>query len=141
MPGRASPDFARVLAEKRVDAELAGHWREWAWLPDGALVLAIAVFTDGAASLAPGAVPSGGWGLLVLAAALDCSGQVRFGLLGAACGPVTADKASPHFRGASSISAPTTEITALLESFVGLQQLSRCRSDFGATPDAPHTSQ
>ena len=136
---RLAPEFARVLAAKRVESGLADHWARWEWLPDNLLMLCMAIFTDGSAVLAPGAEPTGGWGFVVLAAGLDQHGKVHFGLAGAACGSVTATTGAQHFRGASSISAPTTEISALLEAFLGLHRVCGCRGglvDVAALPPA-----
>ena len=104
---RRSQKLGRVRAGRwgqTVEHELASIWFGWEWLPGDTPVLAMAIFTDGSALLAAGAVASGGWGLLVLAAVVDCSGRAHFGLIGCGCGPLSPPTVPPPSSGAPAAS-------------------------------------
>ncbi len=61
---------------------MSDRWFKWEWLPANLRLLCMAIFTDGSAVLAPGAVATGGWGFVVLAAGIDHDGKVHFGWAG-----------------------------------------------------------
>ena len=112
---RTLPGFAAVLASKHVDMRFAEAWVQWRWLPDEAGVAFVAAYTDGAAVLdtvGRSASSSAGWGVVFIATVF-LHEDVLTGILGMLFGPVVTQAGDVGYCGASHISAPVAELTAM----------------------------
>ena len=113
----------REMAEtKELDSAVVEQWSSWTVLPASAVITSMVVYTDGSAALRrgwPQVVAAAGWGLVVLANATDAHGDQCSGMVGVACGPVSIVEDSVGFLGATRLSAPVGELTAIAAILFG----------------------
>jgi len=121
---RTLDEVAALPFERKVPLATLAAWQSWWWIDDNAEVSSLVYFTDGSAVLPTRANPgagSAGWAFVLFAAA-HVQGGLRFGLLGASCGPGVVQHTAEEFIGMSWATAPAAELQALVEGLAGLHR-------------------